>query len=289
MGGKFEAFQLPIGNQRFLGEISITDSAGKTIKKIELLNRPSGKEFTYWKPIIITWPLDFQDKQLLHSEGLAFLYEKDIPKVDIRKTYDNLYKILPRILRFENELEYKLFLLWAFSTWKYECFDSTGYLGFYPANLDNDSNIGKTTAMKILEYLTYRGERAINTEAKFYKAVERCQRYLTTMLVDETQDSVKKNKNAGTDAYVYLKNAYDVKYIYRFMALGGLRYLPHDVQTRMITFYMKNHYVEDMENYIDDLDKARTELLLWKYFEPDVKKYNIRIANENRTDKIFFY
>jgi len=201
----------------------------------------------------------------------------DIPDINLKETYDNLRNILPKILKLNEEIDYKLFLLWCFSTWKYDSFNSTGYLAFYPKENSRIFNIGKSTALLIIEYLGNRATKAIENQANFNKMMKKCKQENTCMLIDETQDCVKKAKTSGADAYVWLKTTYSGEN-YRFKALAGSEMLPADVMSRC---------VEEIQNYFDILLQARTELFIYSFFYPDIKPYKEQIGNENRTQQIF--
>jgi hypothetical protein len=217
---------------------------------------------------------------------------KQQPPIDLKTIYAQLTTTLPKIEGFENEIEYKLYILWCMSTWKYNSFDSTGYLAFYPENGGRKYDVGKSTALDIIEYLAYRcvtvpkKEKTDNRQQNLEYKVKNCVENNTTLCIDESQDTINISKGEGNHVYQWLKTSYRGR-DYRFKCIAGREELPDDLLSRCIIIRMVNHYLDKLEKHQDILKEARKQLWIFNTFYYELTPYNERIADTNRTDEIF--
>jgi len=210
-----------------------------------------------------------------------------LPKmdIDIKKQYEHLIKILPKVVCFQKQIDYKLFLLWCISTWKQESWNATGYLAFLPFDPKRHIGIGKSRCLRIIELLVYRGIEDEMERIRLSNKIEACKKNNVTLTIDETQDTVNKNRTGGIDTFVWLKTTYSGEN-YRFKALAGTKELPDDVADRCITFYMENHKMIHYKKFKDDFDKLRTELYFYKYYYPKLETHK-GFGRRNRTEEVY--
>lgn len=203
----------------------------------------------------------------------------DIPpeKLDMKAVFDNALNLIKKLLIFEKEIEYKIYLLWIFSTWKLESWDSVGFPAFIGM-----ADSGKSRALRIIHELAYRAPKASGVKQA---AIPRlCHYHNVTLLIDEAHTKLNPRTESGAGLLEFLKDSYKRGSVYitcdnnnqaklivtrnfGFKAFAGEKSFNPALITRSLVFWMEKEEPEIAKlGYVDEeFSKIQTSLLNYRY------------------------
>ena len=205
---------------------------------------------------------------------------RDLQNLNMKDLYEKAMELIKKLIVFQNEIEYKIFTLWIFSTWKVECFETVGFPVFV-----GPPTSGKSRALDIIHELAYRAPKASGVKPA---AIPRLTHYYNiTLLIDEAHTKLNSRTEQGTELLDFIKDSYrkgsvyivsdknnDDQVIVRrnfgFKAIAGEKSFNPALLTRSIVFWMEKakpeiHKISYVENELNDI---RTTLLNYRYKFP---------------------
>lgn len=126
---------------------------------------------------------------------------KDFDLSEMIKVYDETIELLKRTIIFPKDIQYKIFTLWVFSTWKIEYWDAVGFL-IFTGEIDS----GKTRGLDLLSYLGY---RMLQTVGVTFPAMVRATHYYHAgILMDEAHNKLQNKTEQGREMINFIKPSY---------------------------------------------------------------------------------
>lgn len=205
---------------------------------------------------------------------------KDLKNFNMRETFEKALKLTKRMVIFQSDIQYKIYTLWIFSTWKVECFDAVGFLIFI-----GPPNSGKSRALDIIHELAYRAPKASGVTAA---AIPRLtHNYNITLLIDEAHNKLNPRVEQGANLLDFIKDSYRrgsvyivsdsnddnnviVRRNFGFKAIAGEKSFNPALLSRAIVFWMENAEPEiaKLDYVTDELGEIKTILLNYRYKMP---------------------
>ncbi|MDD3492005.1 MAG: hypothetical protein PHU95_01175 [Candidatus Thermoplasmatota archaeon] len=226
---------------------------------------------------------------------------KDIPvdDLDIPQVYEDALELVKKALIFSSEIEYKIYVLWAFSTWKLEAWDAVGFPVFVGI-----SDSGKSRALRVLHYLAY---RASKSSGLTHAVIPRlCHYHNATLLIDEAHSKLNPRTEAGGQTLDFVKDSYKRGSVYHvcdkedqsairtyrnfgFKAIAGERSFNPALVSRSLVFWMDKAEPEIAKlSYLEaELDGLRTHLLNYRLKTSDPPDLGNDFVLKGRTREIF--
>jgi len=226
---------------------------------------------------------------------------EDIPpeKLDMKHVYEDTLSLVKRLLVFEKKIEYKIYTLWIFSTWKLEVWDAVGFPMFIGM-----PDSGKSRALRIIYELAYRAPKASGVKQA---AIPRlCHYYNITLLIDEAHTKLNPRTESGAGLLEFIKDSYKRGSVYivsdnndqrkvvvtrnfGFKAFAGEKSFNPALLTRSFVFWMDKAEPEIAKlSYVEEeLSRIRTALLNYKYKTDDPPDLGNDFELKGRVREIF--
>jgi len=204
---------------------------------------------------------------------------KDIPpeKLEMKQVFENTIKLIKKLLIFQKEIEYKIYTLWIFSTWKLEAWDTVGFPAFIGM-----PDSGKSRALRIMHELAYRASKSAGvTQAAIPRL---CHYHNVTLLIDEAHNKLNPKTESGSKLLDFVKDSYKRGSVYivsdnndqqklvvtrnfGFKAFAGEKTFNPALLTRSLVFWMDKAEPEIAKlSYVEnELDEIRTALLNYRF------------------------
>lgn len=218
---------------------------------------------------------------------------------DKKKMYEEMLKLIKKLVVFSSDIEYKIFTLWIISTWKLESWDTVGFPIFIGI-----PNSGKSRSLRIISELGYRAPKASGVTAA---AVPRLTHYHNaTILIDEAHSKLNPKKDSGSDLLDFIKDSYkkgSVKMVcdnndqsniitYRnfgFKAIAGEKTFETGLLSRAIVFYMdkSNPEIPKLSYVSNELNELRTKLLNYRFTTDSPPDLGLDFVLKGRSREIF--
>ncbi len=226
---------------------------------------------------------------------------KDIPveDLDMLNTYNDAVDLCKKCLVFVEDIQYKIYVLWIFSTYKLECWNTVGtpfFVGLHTS--------GKTKGLDLIRELAWRMIHASN--CSFVAMVRASHVFSAGVLIDEVEDKLTHKTERGQEMIEFLKPGYrkGSKYTvgdkedplglisyknYGFKALAGEILRDKAMLSRCIPFDMEKDYpeIEDIRKSQEDFDRIQTILLNYKYKTNDPPELPDDFVLHGRIREIF--
>ena len=202
---------------------------------------------------------------------------EDMPVLDMKQVYEDIENLTKKLVIFNSEIEYKIFTLWAISTWKNGLWDVVGFPTFLGLR-----GSGKTTALMLLYKLC---NRAVETSGITFKALPRLTHYYNaTLLIDEIHNKLNNQTETGAGLTDFIKASYKKgsKYVtcdnddqkklivtrnFGPKAFAGEKTFDVAILDRAIVFWLDKSEPEIPKlSYVEkELNMIRTKLLNYRY------------------------
>lgn len=201
---------------------------------------------------------------------------KDIPpeELDMKKLFEDTLSLIKKLVVFQKEIEYKIYVLWIFSTWKLEAWDTVGFPVFIGM-----PDSGKTRALRIIHKLAYRTLKASGTTQAVIPRL--CHYYNITLLIDEAHAKLNPRTESGARLLEFVKDSYKKGAVYivsdnndqqkvivtrnfGFKAFAGEKSFNPSLLTRSLPFWM---------------DKAEPEIAKLSYVEEELGRIQTALLN----------
>ena len=145
-------------------------------------------------------------------------------EIDMFEVYDDLTKLLKQTIKFQEEIQYKIFALWIIATYKHPLWETIPYLHFkgLPAS-------GKTRAMEMAKLLAY---RAVLVSGITFTAIVRINHnYNVSLCIDEIDTKLDERTEGGREYTDFLKSGYK----------KGSMYIASDLNDQKRVVYYNNY------------------------------------------------
>jgi len=217
--------------------------------------------------------------KIINQDLWKLPYWKDIPveNLDMLGLYDDTIKLLKRCLIFVEEIQYKIYVLWIFSSWKIESWESIG-MPHFVGLIDSGKSRG-------LDYIRELGWRMVHGANATFPAMVRATHYFQAgVLLDEAQNKLNPRTEIGQQMLDFIKPGYrrGSKYLvadkedqeaiisydnFGFKAFAGETFLDKAMMSRCIIFEMEKDYpeVDKISEVEEELNHIQTMLLNYKY------------------------
>lgn len=223
----------------------------------------------------------------------------ELEDLDMLDVYDSMLALVKRLVVFQEEMQYKIYVLWIIASWKREHWETVGFPVFRGLR-----NSGKTTALNIINELAYRSVPASNIT---FAALGRVSHYWhVTLLVDEANNRLNPKTETGGVMLDYVKASYKKgsKYItadlndqkkvipidnFGFKAFAGEKSFDISLITRALDFFMEQATPEvpKMSYVQNELDDLHTKLLNYRYKTNDPPDLGEDFVLKGRTREIY--
>lgn len=225
----------------------------------------------------------------------------DLPADDLSmaQVFEDALDLVKKVLIFSSEIEYKIFVLWAFSTWKVEAWDAVGFPVFIGMR---DS--GKSRALRVLHYLAY---RASKSSGLTHAVIPRlCHYHNATLLIDEAHNKLNPRTESGGRTLDFVKDSYKRGAVYNvcdkedqsairtyrnfgFKAFAGEKSFKPGLLSRSLVFWMAKGEPEVAKlSYVEEeLDDIRTALLNYRLKTDDPPDLGNNFVLSGRNREIF--
>jgi len=226
---------------------------------------------------------------------------KDIPpeKLDMKAVFENTIELIKKLLIFQKEIEYKMYSLWIFSTWKLEVWDTVGFPAFIGM-----PDSGKSRALRIMHELAYRASKSAGvTQAAIPRL---CHYHNVTLLIDEAHNKLNPKTESGSKLLDFVKDSYKRGSVYivsdnndqqklvvtrnfGFKAFAGEKTFNPALLTRSFVFWMDKAEPEIAKlSYVEEeLSRIRTALLNYRYKTDDPPDLGNDFELKGRVREIF--
>lgn len=203
----------------------------------------------------------------------------DIPveNLDMLNTYNDAVSLIKSTLVFVEDIQYKVLVLWIFSTYKLDDWNTVG-TPFFEGLPDS----GKTKGLDVIRELAWRMIHASN--CTFIAMIRASHIHSAGVLIDEVENKLSTKKERGQEMLEFIKPGYrrGSKYIvgdkedplgiisynnYGFRALAGEILWDNAMRTRCIGFEMEKDrpFVEDISKVQAEFDRIQNILFNYKY------------------------
>jgi DNA-directed RNA polymerase subunit RPC12/RpoP len=144
--------------------------------------------------------------------------------IDMFEIYDDLIKLLKQTIKFQEEIQYKIFALWIIATYKHPLWETIPYLHFkgLPAS-------GKTRAMEMAKLLAYRS--VLVSGITFTAIVRINHNYNVSLCIDEIDSKLDERNEMGREYTDFLKSGYK----------KGSMYIASDLNDQKKVVYYNNY------------------------------------------------
>ncbi len=226
---------------------------------------------------------------------------EDIPvdELDMLNTYNDGVSLFKKTIIFVEDVQYKILILWIFSTYKLDSWNTVGTPFFVGLH-----NAGKTKGLDIIRELGWRMIHGSN--CTFVAMIRATHVYNAGVLIDEVEDKLTHKTERGQEMLEFIKPGYrrGSKYItgdkenplgilsynnYGFRALAGEILRDRAMLTRCIPFDMEKDIpeIEDIRKVQEDFDRIQTTLLNYKYKTTDPPELPEDFVLHGRIREIF--
>lgn len=204
---------------------------------------------------------------------------KDIPinEINMKSVFEDILRLMKKLLILPEEIYYKILSLWIISTWKTGYWSSVGFPIF-----EGEFNTGKTTA---LDFICELGYWMIHSAGTTFPAMVRATHFHNAGLcIDEASDRLNPKFETGREMLNFVKPSYRKGSVYTvadkedpnemlcynnfgFKCFAGEKNFTSALKSRSIEITMEegNPEIPSLKYVQNELDDIQTILLNYRY------------------------
>lgn len=239
--------------------------------------------------------------KIINADLWKLPYWVDIQKenLDFKKTYNEIIKIMKKLLVLPEEMHYKIISLWIISTWKSGYWNTVAFPIFR-----GEYNTGKTTA---LDFICELGYRMIHSAGTTFPAMVRATHFHNAGLcIDEASDRLNPKYETGREMLNFVKPSYRKGSLYTiadrenpeemicyknfgFKAFAGEKNFDPALLSRSIDILMQEEIPEipNIKYVQEELDEIQIQLLNYRYKTDEPPDLGIDFCLKGRLREIF--